>query len=332
MSEASTRLDRRGFLTGASTLAAGSALVAAGGLSVSSASASAPLAGQPMAGAIRRKVGSFEVTALLDGYLDIGSEQVLGHDEDIAKSLRKEAFVEGSGYRLPINAFLLNTGEKLVLVDAGSSDQMGPTLGRLGGALAAAGVAPEQIDAVLITHMHPDHLFGVLKPDGSKAFENAELLLPETDYRFWFDDAALNAAPDAFKPFFLGARKSADAYAANQTLFGSGKELLPGVTSVDLAGHTPGHVGFRVDSGDDGLFIIADAVHVSSLQFAQPDWGIAFDTDPAQAAKTRRKVLDEVSSDGHLVAGSHLPFPGFGHVARSGDGYRFAPADWQYSN
>ncbi|WP_417667063.1 MBL fold metallo-hydrolase [Roseibium sp.] len=331
MTSETITLDRRNFLGAGTALVGGLTAVASSGLTLSSAHAAAPQAGAPMAGAIRRKVGQFEITALLDGYLDTGAETVVGYDEAIGEQLRKEAYVETEGFRLPINAFLLNTGDKLVLIDAGTSDKMGPTLGHLSAALEAAGVTADQIDAVLITHMHPDHLFGVLKPDGTKAFPNAELILPETDYGFWFDDAALNAAPEAFKPFFLGARQAADAYKTSQTQYRGGNEILPGVTSVELPGHTPGHSGFRIESGTEGLLMIADSVHISSLQFARPDWGIAFDIDPARAADTRKKLLDQVSADGYLVAGSHLPFPGFGRVARAGEAYRFVPAEWQYA-
>ncbi|MEJ8474110.1 MBL fold metallo-hydrolase [Roseibium algae] len=330
MTEQTNFLSRRGFLSAGTTAVAGVSVLAASGLSIPSAQAAAPLVGHPMAGAIRRKVGAFEITALLDGYLDISGEMVIGYDEAAAARLRQDNFVQVDGYRLPINAFLLNTGDKLILIDAGTSDKMGPTLGKLDQALAAAGVTASQIDAVLITHMHPDHLFGVLRSDGSKAFPNAELILPEVDHAFWFDDAAMTAAPDAMREFFQGARQAANAYQGSQTRFSSGKEILPGITSVALPGHTPGHTGFRIESGNEGLFMIADSVHVSSLQFAKPDWGIAFDIDPAQAVISRKKVLDQVASDGLLVAGSHLPFPGFGHVAKAGDGYRFAPADWQY--
>lgn len=323
--------NRRGFLGGA--MAGGAALGLAGGLNMAptSAEAAAPLAGAPMAGALRRKVGSIEVTALLDGYLDVNPDLIVGYDADIDAQLKKRNFIDTETHRIPINAFLVNTGSKLVLVDAGTSDKMGPTLGKLNGALEAAGVSAEQVDAILITHMHPDHLFGVLTPDGKKAFPNAELILPETDYGFWFDDAAMNGAPEAFRPFFLGARQAADAYSDAQKRISGDKEVLSGIQSVSLPGHTPGHTGYMISSGSDALFVIADAVHVSTLQMAHPDWGIAFDIDPAKAAETRKRVFDQAASDRVLVAGSHLPFPGFGHIGREGAAYWFVPAEWQYA-
>jgi len=322
---------RRSFLAGTAASIAGGTAIAATGFGSATASAAAPLAGAPMAGALRRKVGEMEVTALLDGYLDVSPDLIVGYDAAIDAQLKQEQFISSENHRIAINAFLVNTDDKLVLVDAGTSDKMGPTLGKLGGALAAAGVSPDQIDAVLITHMHPDHLFGVLTPDGKKAFPNAELILPEADYGFWFDDAAMGAAPEQFRPFFLGARQAADAYADAQTRISSDAEVLSGIRSVPLPGHTPGHTGYMISSGNDALFVIADAVHVSTLQMAHPEWGIAFDIDPGKAVETRKKVFDQAASDRVLVAGSHLPFPGFGHIGKAGAANRFVPAEWQYA-
>ncbi|GAA0782107.1 MBL fold metallo-hydrolase [Roseibium denhamense] len=324
-------LSRRGFFGAA--LAGGTAVGALGELTLAAgtANAAAPLAGSPMAGALRRKVGSFEVTALLDGFLQLGPDLFVGLDDAEAAKLREAAFVEGTDLTGPVSAYLVNTGDKLVLIDAGTSDKMGPTLGHLGKALTAAGVTPDQIDAVLITHLHPDHLFGVLTPDGQKAFPNAELIMPETDKAFWYDDANMNAAPEQFKPFFLGARAAADAYSSTETLFKGDKEILPGITAKAMPGHTPGHTGYVIDSDGERLIIAGDILHAAVYQFAKPEWAIGFDIDPAQAVAARKAFFDEAASDRVLFAGMHIPFPGFGYVTRDGDGYRFAAADWPYT-
>jgi len=315
-------------------VAAGAGAVAAAGgasLIAAPAQAAAPKAGAPLAGALRYMVGEYEVTALLDGFLDVTPEVVVGYDEAEGQRLRDKSMIEGEALRIPVNAFLINTGEQLILVDAGTADAMGPTMGRLPTALDAAGVSPDQIDAILITHMHPDHLFGVLDSGGKRLFANAELILPEVDNAFWFDDAAMNAAPEQFKPFFLGARGAADAYKGNQTLFSGEEEILPGIRPLALPGHTPGHTGYLFDSGGETLVIAGDIIHMTAYQFDRPDWGIGFDIDSGQAAATRKSFFDQAATDKLFFAGSHIPFPGMGRVAKDGEGYRFVPAAWPYA-
>ncbi|MES0879063.1 MBL fold metallo-hydrolase [Roseibium sp. SCP14] len=309
------------------------ALAVAGGVSLipSPVQAAAPKAGEPLAGALRYKVGDFEVTALLDGYLDVTPEVVVGYEEAEGQRMRDAALIDGNALRIPVNAYLVNTGDRLVLVDAGTSDALGPTMGRLPSALAAAGVTADQIDAVLITHMHPDHLFGAVDGDGNPVFKNAELILPEVDNAFWYDDAAMNGAPEQFKPFFLGARRAAEAYKDKQTLFSGEKEILPGVSAMALPGHTPGHSGYVFDSNGETLVIAGDIIHMTVYQFERPDWGIGFDIDAPTAAETRKKFFDQAASDKLFFAGAHIPFPGMGRVVKNADGYRFVAAGWPYA-
>lgn len=278
-----------------------------------------------------RKIGSIEVIPLLDGYVDVSLDQVIGADPAQAASLAEAVFQAPGPRRIPVNAYLLRFGGRLVLIDTGASSGMGATLGRLPAGLEAAGVTPDQIDAVLITHMHPDHIDGALTPEGNALFPNAELIVPDTDYGFWHDDANLNRAPAEMKQFFLGARKVAKAYANRLRRFSGESEILSPIRSVSLPGHTPGHSGFILESEGEGLFIWADLVHVAAYQLARPEWGLTFDTDRIMAAATRRRALERASGDRIMVAGMHMPFPGFGFVAREGEGYRFVPAEWDYA-
>ncbi len=324
-------LSRRSFF-GAGAGAA--ALAAAGSIASVSAPAfaAAPMSDTPSAGALRYKIGDFEVTALLDGYIDVTPELVVGYDEADGRRLRDEALIEGNAVRIPVNAYLVNTGERLILVDAGTSaTALGPTVGHLSKALASVGVSPDQVDALLITHMHPDHLFGAVDEAGNRVFGNAELILPEADNAFWFDDAAMNAAPEALRSFFLGARNAANAYKGAQTLISGNAEILPGVRPIALPGHTPGHTGYMFDSNGETLVIAGDIIHMTVYQLARPDWGIGFDVDAGLAASTRKSFFDQASADRLFFAGAHIPFPGMGRVVREDEGYRFVSAGWPYT-
>jgi glyoxylase-like metal-dependent hydrolase (beta-lactamase superfamily II) len=315
-------LDRRTALT---ALSASAMLAAVPRL----ATAAAPLAGTQVPGLRRLKIGGIEVTALLDGHLPIPHELFPGAAADpaTANRLTDEAFLPRGPVTTPVNAFLVNTGPRLVLVDTGTANLMGPGLGRLAAHLTAAGVRPEQVDAVLLTHVHPDH-FGGLVADGRPVFQNAEVLVPEADHAFWTDEGIASRAPADFQPFFAAARATIRACGDKVRRFAPGGEVAPGVTSIAAPGHTVGHTAYRIASGNEQLLIWGDVVHVAPFQFAQPDWSIAFDTDQDQARATRRRLLDLVATDRVQVAGAHLPFPGFGHVARAGNGYAFVPTPW----
>lgn len=330
MTKSDISINRRSLFSAA---AAAGAFAVAGGVSLiaAPAEAAAPQAGTPLAGALRYKVGDFEVTALLDGYLDVTPEIVIGYDEVEGQRLRDKSLIEGNALRIPVNAFLVNTGERLILVDAGTADAFGPTMGHLPSALEAAGVSPDQVDAVLITHMHPDHLFGAIDGEGNRFFSNAELILPEADKAFWYDDAAMNSAPDQFKAMFLGARRAADAYQGSQTLFSSEEEILPGIRPIALPGHTPGHTGYLFDSNGETLVIAGDILHMAAYQFDRPDWGIGFDIDSARAVETRKAFFDRAAAEKLFFAGAHIPFPGMGRIARDGEAYRFVAANWPYA-
>lgn len=303
----------------------------AGTLPGTTVAAATPKTGSPLPGALRRRIGDIEVTALLDGYLNVQEALLVGFDPAEARTLAEAMFQTPGAQRIPVTAYLVNTGGKLILVDAGSADTFGPTLGKLPEALRAVGVTPADIDMLAITHLHPDHINGALKPDGSALFPNAELVVSETDHIFWNDDGFLTQADEHVRGFFHGARKGVAAYQKRLRLFTDGAEIGPGIRAMALPGHTPGHTGFRIDSGKDSLLIWGDVAHIATYQFARPDWGISFDTDIEQARTTRKKVLDQVATDRLMVAGMHLPFPGFGYVAREGNGYRFVPAEWPYA-
>lgn len=274
----------------------------------------------------RIAAGDRVVTAFCDGHLALPPALFAGAGEAEIAALTTAAFLPPGPVATPVNVFALEAAGRRVLIDAGMGAHRGPATGRLPAELRAAGLDPAGIDAVLLTHLHGDHCGGLTDVDGAAVFPNAELLVSAPEHAFWSDPGLAARMPEAMQPTIRLASAALAAYAGRLTVF-SGAEPLPGIRAVPLPGHTPGMTGYVL--GDGALFIWADIIHVAAFQFAHPEWRLAFDVDPAQAAATRARVFDRVASDRQLVAGMHLGFPGLGHVAREAAGCRFVPAPWQ---
>ncbi|WP_336487238.1 MBL fold metallo-hydrolase [Methylobacterium nigriterrae] len=278
-------------------------------------------------GALRWSLGDLTVTVLNDGYLQGSLDLVTGIPKAEAGKLQAAGF-RAEAPRITLNAFLITgPGRKPVLIDTGMGGFGGETLGRVPAALALTGVRPEEIETILLTHLHPDHAGGLLADAGRAAYPNAEILLHADEAAHWLGDEALTRAPEEAKPYFEGARKAVAPYRDRIRTIRGG-EVLPGVTAVPLPGHTPGHTGFRIVSGAKSLMMWTDVVHLPAIQFKQPEAGLVFDVDGDQARATRKRVLDEVASERSFVAGSHLEFPALGFVVRDGAGYSFVPELW----
>ena len=287
------------------------------------------LASGQFPGAQRRRIGDAVVTALSDGYIDIAPQGLQGASEADLAPISASPFATGEAYRSSINAFLVETGGKRILIDAGGAQAGIGSLGRLGPTLAAIGVAPDTVDALAMTHLHPDHAGGTFDETGAAQFGRAEMILRAGEQAYWHDESLVT---DGNRAYFDLARKAVDAYAreGRLTLFDRDGEVMPGVFAEFLPGHTPGHTGYRIESGNDALLIWGDIVHVPPVQMKQPGIGIAFDVDIAQAERTRRSVLERATSERLKIAGMHMPWPCFGHVEREGSGYRFIPAPCDY--
>jgi glyoxylase-like metal-dependent hydrolase (beta-lactamase superfamily II) len=277
-----------------------------------------------------RRIGDIVVTAVSDGTLERTHEMMLGVPADEARTHLAAAC--RSSFVLSVNAFLIRSGGRLALIETGSGAYLGPTAGHLIANLAATGVSPEEIDTILLTHMHPDHSAGLTDmTSGTANYRNAELVVHENEPKHWFDDAAMARGSEREKRLmFQQAREQTAPYRERMRTFAKG-EVWPGVTAMPIPGHTPGHSGFLVESAGERLLIWGDVVHMPEVQVPRPDVSMVVDTDPQAAAASRRRVFDMVASERMLVTGMHLHFPGFAHVVREGGGYRLVPEAWRQS-
>jgi glyoxylase-like metal-dependent hydrolase (beta-lactamase superfamily II) len=267
-----------------------------------------------------RQIGGIEVTTVSDGVLNATLNNFLGVTP--AEAERMSGFPAAGPVPLAVNAFLLRFNGKHALIDAGTSSTMGPTLGKLPENLRAIGIAPEAIDFVLLTHIHPDHSNGLVDDAGEANYPNAEVIVSAHDLRFWVEREPA-ASDNEFRQRNMRAARRAFAPYRDRTRPIDGGEVLPGITAHPQPGHTPGHTGWLISSGSDALLIWGDIVHVAGVQFARPDAALTFDLDPDAARASRTRVFDWVTTDRIRVAGAHLDLPGYGHVSRSSSGYQF---------
>jgi glyoxylase-like metal-dependent hydrolase (beta-lactamase superfamily II) len=288
----------------------------------------APLAGSQAISVHRMKVGEFEVTAMLDGYIDV-QPTVLQADQELVKTLLTQGGWPAAPMRLPVNTFLVNTGDKLVLLDAGGAKLIGPGAGRLPQCLAAAGITPDQIDEVYITHCHGDHLHGTVTPEGGRMFPNAILRIAKDDLDYWGSAAEEAKAPENQRGRWMPAKRAIAAYGDRIKPFTLGEELTRGIRSVEASGHTPGHSCYMVQSGSARLLAIGDTMHVAPVQFPRPEITVAFDWDQAKARAKRMSIFEMAVKEGIPIAAVHLPFPGIGRLRKNGDAFVFDPAPWQ---
>src|SRR5271170_5884886 len=313
-------------------LRAGSATVGAAALAPS-ALAHAPQVGkQAQPGFYRFKLGTIEITVVSDGTLAFPAETLWGDRAEDARGLLTSTFQLPRPVGLQINTILVDTGDKLVLIDAGCGvDKFQKTAGGLLGNLAAAGYAPGDINMILLTHAHFDHLWGISDHENaSLVFPSAEFVASETEVAFWSAPELASKLPPAQQPRVTQANLKLAS--PRMRLIEGVAEVAPGVTTFDTPGHTPGHISVRISSGSEELLLTGDVVVNSAVSFQHPEWPFGFDIDAPRATKTRMAFLDRAAADKTLVGSYHLPFPGFGHVVREASGYRWLPADWQWTS
>ncbi|MCH8622407.1 MBL fold metallo-hydrolase [Undibacterium sp. TS12] len=290
--------------------------------------AAAPMVNTPAPGFSRFMLGNFEVTALSDGTVDLPVDKLLHQSASKTLAALDKAFLKAPA-ETSVNAYLINTGKRLVLIDAGTGTLFGPTLGKLVNNLKASGYQPEDIDDVFLTHLHPDHAGGIFINNAIQ-FKNAVIHAEKHEADFWLSQKNMDNAPAASKSFFQGAMQSIQPYMQNQRFaaFEGNIELTPGVSSYASTGHTAGHTSYLVESEGKKLLLVGDLIHVPAVQLEHPEVTIDFDSDAQAAKATRLKLFSAVAKDGTLIAATHIPFPGVGHLRSNGKTYTWVPLNY----
>ena len=293
------------------------------------AHAEAPPAKGQAPGWYRMSLGSFEVTALSDGTVVLPVDKLLTNIQpQTISSLLARSYLKAP-VETSVNGYLINTGTKLVLIDTGAAGLFGPTLGKLVANLKASGYQPQQVDEIYVTHMHPDHVGGLVA-DGKAVFPNAVVRADTREGDFWLSSANMDKAPADAKGFFQGAMASLNPYVATGKLkpFDGETELVPGIRAMPARGHTPGHTIYVVESQGNKLVVWGDLMHVAAVQFAMPTATITFDTDSKAAMPQRQKNYADAAKKGYFVAIAHVSFPGIGKLRADGKGYQWLPANY----
>jgi len=293
--------------------------------------AAAPQVLTQVPGYYRMQLGQFEITALFDGALELDTKLLRNAEPTDLNRLLARMFVGNPKMQTAVNAYLINTGTHLVLVDAGAAKLFGPTLGFVLQNMRAAGYEPAQVDTVIITHLHPDHMGGINDSEGKPLFPKATVWASQADNDYWLSEKRAASAPEKSRAFFKMARDNAAPYLAGDKwkTFSEGTVVVPGIQAVKAHGHTPGHTAYAVESEGQKLLIWGDLVHAHAVQFARPGVSIEFDVDQKQAIATRKSIMKAMAASKTLVAGMHLPFPGIGHVRAEGKGsYAWVPVEF----
>jgi glyoxylase-like metal-dependent hydrolase (beta-lactamase superfamily II) len=272
-------------------------------------------------------IGDALVTPVNDGTYQASFDLIVGIDHSECERLEKTAF-RPVPPKMTMNAFLVQMAGRRMLVDTGCGVSMGPTLGMLSDNLRSMGVEPEDIDTVLMTHLHPDHVNGLIGQHGQAVFPKAELVVNEAELNFFRDRDAPSRSPPETLEFFEGARLGTAPYTDRIRTVRDGS-VFPGVTAVTQPGHTPGQTAWLIESGNDSVMIWGDVVHMPNLQMAAPQAGTVLDIDRAQAVATRKRALEMAATDRIRVAGTHFDFPAIGHIERRTTGFGFVPEVWR---
>jgi glyoxylase-like metal-dependent hydrolase (beta-lactamase superfamily II) len=275
----------------------------------------------------RFTMGDAEVTVVSDGPLPLGdpSGTFSGVPKEEVKKMLSDNFLSPDNVVLEQNSPIVNTGDKLILFDTGmgTSKLFGPTTGRQQKSMMEAGIKPEDIDAVVLSHAHIDHIGGIVDANDKPLFPNAQYYIAQSDLDYWTDEGKMGSP---LKDFIVHARKNLLPVRDRLVFFRDGQEFLPGVQAISAPGHTVGHSIFMVSSAGKSFAFLGDLSHHAVLLLEKPRMEFSYDTDPKQAAESRVRLLDMLAANKIPVMSYHFAWPGYGHVAKAGDGFRYYPA------
>jgi glyoxylase-like metal-dependent hydrolase (beta-lactamase superfamily II) len=302
-------------------------------VALSSAHAQTPMSSDVTLGWYRMRLGQFEITALSDGTLELPVDKIFTKvSPSRIRTLLSRAYLSNE-VRLTVNAFLVNTGTRLVLIDTGTgtSQMFGSKLGRLLSNLEASGYSPEQVDEIYVTHMHTDHIGGLMR-DGKPSFTNATVRADVREAAFYLSQSKMDAAPTDEKEDFESAMAIFKPYIAATKFkpFDGEAELIPGVRAMPAPGHTPGHTIYVIESQGEKMVVWGDLMHVAALQFPQPSATIQTDWNTKLSAQQRRTNFADIAKNGYYAAAAHVAFPGIGKLRAEGDGYTWVPISYIY--
>lgn len=329
MSRETLNLTRRGLLAGAATTAAAATLA---GRFADPAAAAAPMLGASRPTHYRFKLGEFEVTTIYDGAVAIPKvHPIFGKNQKIedVQAYLAANHLPTDKMTISFTPVIVNTGKEIVMFDSGyGEERRAKGAGKMAATLATAGFSPDQIDVIVLTHLHPDHVSGLME-EGKAVFPNARYLTGDVEYNFWSKKEHLESSNKNMQRRAKAVHGNVVPLAEKMKFIKPGADVVTGITSVQAFGHTPGHMCYHIESAGKRFLIFADTTNHYVASLAKPDWHCVFDMDAEAAVATRKKILDMIATDKIASAGYHMPFPAVGFVEKQGSGYKWVPASYQ---